>query len=214
MNPSRVIVGEVLGDEVVTMLNAMTQGNDGSLSTIHANSSADVVHKIATYAIQAPERLPWEATVRLVATASGLHRLHPPPRVARTGQRRVVESVREIAGITEDGQLQTNELWGPRRRTATPTTTRASRSAPRRPAGRRMASRTSPAGVDRDGHACVVAFAVLAAAAALGAGGAAPPPRGHSAVRVATSVAGPDRPPARGRSVSRRPSGWESSCWC
>ena len=68
MNPSRVIVGEVLGDEVVTMLNAMTQGNDGSLSTIHANSSADVVHKIATYAIQAPERLPWEATVRLVAS--------------------------------------------------------------------------------------------------------------------------------------------------
>ena len=39
MNPSRVIVGEVLGDEIVTMLNAMTQGNDGSLSTIHANSS-------------------------------------------------------------------------------------------------------------------------------------------------------------------------------
>src|SRR6266496_873840 len=38
MNPSRVIVGEVLGDEIVTMLNAMTQGNDGSLSTIHANS--------------------------------------------------------------------------------------------------------------------------------------------------------------------------------
>ena len=40
MNPSRVIVGEVLGDEIVTMLNAMTQGNDGSLSTIHANSTS------------------------------------------------------------------------------------------------------------------------------------------------------------------------------
>src|SRR6516225_3866500 len=38
MNAGRVIVGEVLGDEIVTMLNAMTQGNDGSLSTIHANS--------------------------------------------------------------------------------------------------------------------------------------------------------------------------------
>ena len=121
MNPSRVIVGEVLGDEVVTMLNAMTQGNDGSLSTIHANSSADVVNKIATYAIQAPERLPWEATVRLVA--SGLDfivfiRRHR----AAGGQRRLVESVREIAGVTEDGQLATNELWGldefgdPRRR--------------------------------------------------------------------------------------------------
>jgi pilus assembly protein CpaF len=112
LNPSRVIVGEVLGDEVVTMLNAMTQGNDGSLSTIHANSSGDVVHKIATYAIQAPERLPWEATVRLVATGLDfivfLRRLR-----TGEGQERVVESVREIAGVTEHGDLATNELWGP-----------------------------------------------------------------------------------------------------
>ena len=94
MNPSRVIVGEVLGDEVVTMLNAMTQGNDGSLSTIHANSSADVVHKIATYAIQAPERLPWEATVRLVASGLDfivfMRRLAAPrPRAAGSAGRRV-----------------------------------------------------------------------------------------------------------------------------
>lgn len=112
MNPSRVIVGEVLGDEVVTMLNAMTQGNDGSLSTIHANSSADVVHKIATYAIQAPERLPWEATVRLVASALDFIVFIRRVRT-EDGQRRIIESVREIAGITEDGQLATNELWGP-----------------------------------------------------------------------------------------------------
>ena len=111
MNPSRVIVGEVLGDEVVTMLNAMTQGNDGSLSTIHANSSSDVVHKIATYAIQAPERLPWEATVRLVATALDFVVFIRRVR-GEEGQRRVVESIREIAGISDDGQLQTNELWG------------------------------------------------------------------------------------------------------
>ena len=111
LNPSRVIVGEVLGDEVVTMLNAMTQGNDGSLSTIHANSSADVVHKIATYAIQAPERLPWEATVRLVA--SGLDFIVFVRRVRGDGnQQRVVESVREVAGVTDDRNLATNELWG------------------------------------------------------------------------------------------------------
>ena len=115
MNPSRVIVGEVLGDEVVTMLNAMTQGNDGSLSTIHSNSSGDVVHKISTYAIQAPERLPWEATVRLVSSGLDfivfLRRLRGP--AARGGQERVVESVREVAGVTEDGHLATNELWAP-----------------------------------------------------------------------------------------------------
>ena len=53
MNPSRVIVGEVLGDEIVTMLNAMSQGNDGSLSTIHANSSLRGVQPDRTYAMQA-----------------------------------------------------------------------------------------------------------------------------------------------------------------
>ena len=69
MNPSRVIVGEVLGDEIVTMLNAMSQGNDGSLSTIHANSSLEVFNRIATYAIQSAERLPVEATHMLIAGA-------------------------------------------------------------------------------------------------------------------------------------------------
>ena len=115
LNPSRVIVGEVLGDEVVTMLNAMTQGNDGSLSTIHANASADVVHKIATYAIQAPERLPWEATVRLVA--SGLDFVVFLRRLRRgDSQDRIVESVREIAGVTDSGDLATTELWAPHAR--------------------------------------------------------------------------------------------------
>src|SRR6185503_14508873 len=69
MNPSRVIVGEVLGDEIVTMLNAMSQGNDGSLSTIHANSSSEVFNRIATYALQAAEHLPIEASHMLIAGA-------------------------------------------------------------------------------------------------------------------------------------------------
>lgn len=111
MNPSRVIVGEVLGDEIVTMLNAMSQGNDGSLSTIHADSSLDVITKIATYATQAPERLPWEATGLLVASALDfivfIRRIRTPE-----GQIRVVESVREVTGF-EDGQVMTSQLWAP-----------------------------------------------------------------------------------------------------
>ncbi len=51
-NPSRVILGEILGPEVVATLNAMSQGNDGSLSTIHARNAADVFHKLSTYAAQ------------------------------------------------------------------------------------------------------------------------------------------------------------------
>ena len=81
MNPSRVIVGEVLGDEIVTMLNAMSQGNDGSLSTIHSNSSIEVFNRISTYAMQARRA----AADRGHADADrGRHRLR---RVHREAQR-------------------------------------------------------------------------------------------------------------------------------
>ena len=67
MNADRVIVGEVLGDEVIPMLNAMSQGRSGSMCTIHSNSSNGVFRRIASYAAQAPERLGLEATNLLIA---------------------------------------------------------------------------------------------------------------------------------------------------
>ena len=51
------------------MLNAMSQGRSGSMCTIHAESSAGVFRRIASYAVQAPERLPLEATNLLIAGA-------------------------------------------------------------------------------------------------------------------------------------------------
>jgi Flp pilus assembly CpaF family ATPase len=111
MNPSRVIVGEVLGDEIVTMLNAMSQGNDGSLSTIHANSSSEVFNRISTYALQATERLPIEATQMLVAGAINFVVFVERRNARQTGGRltRSVTSVREINGI--DGRVLSSEVF-------------------------------------------------------------------------------------------------------
>ena len=67
MNADRVIVGEVLGDEILPMLNAMSQGRSGSMCTIHSDSSAGVFRRLASYAVQAPERLPLESTNILIA---------------------------------------------------------------------------------------------------------------------------------------------------
>ena len=113
MNPSRVIVGEVLGDEIVTMLNAMTQGNDGSLSTIHANSSLEVFNRISTYAIQAQERLPVEATNMLIAGAIDfVVFIGKRNDYARGGRlRRFVNSVREVTGV--DGRVLSSEVFSP-----------------------------------------------------------------------------------------------------
>ena len=127
MNASRVIVGEVLGDEVVPMLNAMSQGRSGSMATIHADDSAGVFRRLASYAVQAPERLPLEATNLLIAGAIHLV-VHldmaegPTLRDAtgpfcRAGQdthrpSRHIASVREVVGA--DGPLViSNEVWKP-----------------------------------------------------------------------------------------------------
>ncbi len=47
MDPERVIVGEVRGAEVLPMLLAMSQGNDGSMCSIHADSSKGVFGRLA-----------------------------------------------------------------------------------------------------------------------------------------------------------------------
>jgi pilus assembly protein CpaF len=117
MSPDRVIVGEVRGGEVVPMLNAMSQGNDGSMTTLHASSSQVGFTKLAAYAAQAAERLPLEASALLIASAVHfmIHLAYDP---AGT---RVVSSVREVVGA--DGpRVVSNEIYrpGPDRR-AVPT---------------------------------------------------------------------------------------------
>ena len=111
MNPSRVIVGEVLGDEIVTMLNAMSQGNDGSLSTIHANSSVEVFNRISTYAIQSLERLPIEATQMLIAGALDFVVFMRKSNDYAEGGKlvRIVESVREVVG--HDERVMSSEVF-------------------------------------------------------------------------------------------------------
>lgn len=120
MNASRVIVGEVLGDEVIPMLNAMSQGRSGSMATIHADSSAGVFRRLAAYAVQAPERLPVEATNLLISGSIHLV-VHvdvadvPPAGSQGAGTRarlRQVASVREVVDA-EGPMIVSNEIFKP-----------------------------------------------------------------------------------------------------
>ena len=107
MSPDRVIVGEARGEEVLALLNAMSQGTDGSMATLHASSSRGAFSKLATYAVQAPERLPLEATNLLVANA-----VHFVIHLAQDGDRRFVASVREVVDA-EGPMVVSNEIFRP-----------------------------------------------------------------------------------------------------
>ena len=91
-NPSRVILGEILGPEVVTALKAMSQGNDGSLSTLHASSPTDALRRLETMVLTGAD-LPLPAVREQIASAVDL-----VVQIARRadGSRRVV-AVAEVA---------------------------------------------------------------------------------------------------------------------
>ncbi|MDE0669605.1 MAG: ATPase, T2SS/T4P/T4SS family, partial [bacterium] len=56
MHADRIVVGEVRGPEVLGMLLAMTSGQDGSLCTIHANSTAEAFERLTMYASLPPQQ--------------------------------------------------------------------------------------------------------------------------------------------------------------
>ena len=98
MSPDRLVVGEVRGPEVVDMLAALSTGNDGSMCTIHANSSQAAFSKIATYALRSAEHIPVEATNRMIAESINFV-VHVSR--GRDGHRRVT-SIREVTGSSAD----------------------------------------------------------------------------------------------------------------
>ncbi|GLW62190.1 secretion protein [Actinomadura rubrobrunea] len=63
MRPDRIIVGEVRGPETLDMLQAMNTGHEGSMVTVHANSSEDAIYRLQTLASMSEVRLPFE-TIR------------------------------------------------------------------------------------------------------------------------------------------------------
>jgi Flp pilus assembly CpaF family ATPase len=105
MDPDRVIVGEVRGAEAFSMLLAMTQGNNGSMCTIHADRARTVFPKLLAYVSLAELSLPPEAVYSLISTA-----VHLVVHI------QIVEGVRQITSIHEvvdtDGQsIASNEIF-------------------------------------------------------------------------------------------------------
>ena len=119
MRPDRIIVGEVRGAEVLDMLQAMNTGHDGSLTTIHANSAREALHRLETLMLLSGVNLPAQAmreqisaaldvVINVTRMADGTRRVVGISEIV--GMEREVVAMQDIfvfkkSGISEDGKV-------------------------------------------------------------------------------------------------------------
>jgi pilus assembly protein CpaF len=106
MRPDRVIVGECRAGEALDMLQAMTTGHDGSLSTGHANSPKDMLRRLETMVLMTGYDLPLRAIREQIASAIDLI-VHTAR--LKDGTRKVV-NITEVYGIDDD-EILTQDIF-------------------------------------------------------------------------------------------------------
>ncbi|MFF7588994.1 CpaF family protein [Kitasatospora purpeofusca] len=116
MTLSRIIVGEVRSGEVVPMLRVMTNGEGGSMCTLHARGPHMVVDRIAELCLEYGSHMTDALAYRLTANAvdfivhvSMVDETHVGGR-----RHRFVSHVLEVAGLGESGRPALNTVFGPR----------------------------------------------------------------------------------------------------
>ncbi len=105
LRPDRIVVGEVRGDETLDMVQAMTTGHDGSLSTGHGNSPQDMMSRLETMILMGMDMSLSAVRKQLVSAIDIIIHLGR----LRDRTRRVMKIV-EIAGL-QNGEVQYNTLF-------------------------------------------------------------------------------------------------------
>ena len=106
MRPDRIVVGECRSGEALDMIQAMTVGHEGSLSTGHANSPRDMLSRLETMVLMAGVELPLRAIREQIASAVDLI-VHTAR--LRDGSRKIV-TITEVYGI-EDDEILTEDVF-------------------------------------------------------------------------------------------------------
>jgi pilus assembly protein CpaF len=106
MRPDRIIVGECRAGEALDMLQAMTTGHDGSLSTGHANSPKDMLRRLETMVLMTGYQLPLRAIREQMASAVDII-VHTAR--LKDGSRKIV-NITEVYGV-EDDEILTHDIF-------------------------------------------------------------------------------------------------------
>ncbi len=107
MRPDRIIVGECRGSESLDMLQAMNTGHDGSMTTIHANSTTDVLTRLDSMILMSGVELPIRAIREMVASAVDV--IVHTARLS-DGSRKVL-GIAEVCGMKDEMHININDIF-------------------------------------------------------------------------------------------------------
>lgn len=107
MRPDRIVVGECRGPEALDMLQAMNTGHDGSMTTIHANTSEDVIQRLEVL-VQMAADLPAESIQRQIASAIDLV---VQLKRCRDGARKVSQVTEFVSYDPVQKRIRTKDLY-------------------------------------------------------------------------------------------------------
>ena len=100
MRPTRIILGEVRGEEALDYLQALNSGHRGSLAVIHAATPVDSVSRLETMALYAGINLPVWAIRKQISSGLDLIVQHV----------QLSDGSRKITHITEVGKIEDNQV--------------------------------------------------------------------------------------------------------
>jgi pilus assembly protein CpaF len=107
MRPDRIIVGECRGPEVLDMLQAMNTGHDGSMTTLHANSTRDVMVRMSSMILLSGIELPMRAINEMISSA-----IDVIVQISRFSDgTRKITGITEVVGLIQDHQLDMRDVF-------------------------------------------------------------------------------------------------------
>ena len=107
LRPDRIVIGEVRGGEALEMIQAMTSGHAGSMSTLHANVAIDALNRLETMAMMSKVELPLYALRSQIASAIDLI-----VQVTRFNDgRRGLTQISEVLPLSDDGHYRLQDQF-------------------------------------------------------------------------------------------------------
>lgn len=107
MRPDRIIIGECRGAETLDMLQAMNTGHDGSMTTIHANSTHDVLSRLDSMILMSGVELPIRAIREMIASAIDI--IVHTARLS-DGSRKITQ-ITEVTGMSDELHVGLKDIF-------------------------------------------------------------------------------------------------------